>query len=343
VADKYRIGIAGLDHWYVGLAAAEAAARNPKLELVAIAHRDPAQLDQTVKRFGAKHATSSYREVVERDDVDVVVTSCYTSENAELAIAAAKAGKHIVSVKPIAMNLADADRIVKAVEENGVKFISNESPYRNYPALVQMKRWFDAGKLGAPITAYTALRAPIPRQSWPGTFGDTWWLDPTKSPGGGWLDHAIYHIDALRWMFGSEVAQISGVVANLMDKTLRPGMEDFGSANVVFEKGQIAVIEVTWTAKVGGSYNAFQVVGTEGQAVWDTTTTGKVAVNGNFELPGWFQVNSGPQAYSVLDHLIDCLENDKPTVANAADARANLAACLAFYEAARLGRAVSPK
>jgi predicted dehydrogenase len=340
MAERYRIGIAGLDHWYVGLAAAESAVRNPKLELVAIAHRDPERLAETVKRFGAKHAASNYREVVERDDVDVVVTSCYTSENADIVVAAANAKKHIVSVKPIAMNVADADRIVKAVKDNGVKFISNESPYRTYPAIARIKSWFDSGKLGKPISAYTALRAPIPRQWWPGRFGDTWWLDPTKSPGGGWIDHAIYHIDALRWIFGSEVAQISGVVDNLLDKTLKPGMEDFGVANVVFEAGQIAIVEVTWTGKVGGSYNAFQVVGTEGQAVYDTTTTGKISVIGNFEESGWFQVDSGPQNYSVLDHLIDCLENDKPTIADAKDARENLAACLAFYEAAKAGRAV---
>jgi len=206
------------------------------------------------------------------------------------------------------------------------------------------------GRLGKPITAYTCLRAPIPRQWWPGRFGDTWWLDPKKSPGGGWIDHAIYHIDTLRWLFGSEVARISGLVDNVMDKSLAPGMEDFGVANVVFERGQIAVIEVTWTAKVGGSYNAFQVVGTEGQAVYDQTTSGKLAAVGNFALPGWFQIDAGPQNYSLLDHMIECLENDRPTIASVVDARANLEACLAFYEAclafyeaARSGRAVSLK
>jgi predicted dehydrogenase len=341
VADKYRVGIAGLDHWYIGLAAAESAVRNPRAELTAIAHRDPERLAEAAARFGAKHSTTSYREVVERDDVDVVVTACYTSENAELAVAAAKAGKHVVSVKPIAMTVADADRIVRAVEESGVKFISNESPYRTYPAIVRIKGWLDAGKLGRPITAYTCLRAPIPRQWWPGRFGPTWWLDPTKSPGGGWLDHAIYHVDALRWLFGAEVARISGVVDSLVDRSLGPGMEDFGVANVVFDGGQVAIVEVTWTAKVGGSYNTFQVVGTEGQAVYDMTTTGKLAAVGNFEEPGWFQVDAGPQSYSVLDHLIDCLDGDRPTIAGAADARANLAVCLAFYEAAKRGQAVS--
>ncbi len=332
MAKTYRVGIAGLDHWYAGLAAAEQAARNPKIDLVAIAHRDPKRLEETAKRFGAKRSTANYLEVAQSDDVDVVVTACYTSENPDLVEAAAKAGKHVVSVKPIAMTVADADRIVKAVQSAGVKFISNESHYRIGGAYTKIKGWFDSGKLGQPLSAYTALRSSVPRQVWPGDYGETWWLDPTKNPGGGWIDHSIYHVDALRWIFGAEVVRAGGEVANLKDKSLKPGMEDFGVANLVFDKGQIATVAVTWHAPAGAGYNAFQVVGTEGQVVYDTTTTGKLAVVGKFDLPGWLQTDPGPRAGSVLDHLIDCLETGKPLAANEEDARANLAACLAFYK-----------
>ena len=334
MANKYRVGIAGLDHWYAGLAAADSASRNPKIELVAIAHRDPKQLEETVKRFGAKRATTNYLEVAQSGDVDVVVTACYTSENADLVEAAAKAGKHVVSVKPIAMTVADADRIVRAVKAAGTKFISNESSYRVSSAFVKIKDWFDSGKLGKPLSAYTALRSPVPRQVWPGQIGETWWLDPTKSPGGGWIDHSIYHIDALRWIFGAEVVRATGEVANLKDKSLKPGMEDFGVANLIFDKGQIATVEVTWHGPAGGGYNAFQVVGSEGQVVYDMTTSGKLAVVGKFDLPGWLLVEPGPRASSVLDHMIDCLESGRPLAADEGDARANLAACLAFYEKA---------
>jgi predicted dehydrogenase len=336
VAERCRVAIAGLDHWYVGLAAAEIAAHDPAMELVAIAHRDADRLAETAARYGSPHTTSDYKSVVDRDDVDVVVTACPTSENADLVVAAANAGKHIVSVKPIAMNLVEADRIVAAVRKNRVRFVSNESPYRTFPAVRQIREWLDAGRLGRAVSAYTVFRAPLPRQGWPGTFEDTWWLDPTKSPGGGWIDHAIYHIDVLRWLFASEVRSITGVTANLVHRDLRQGMEDFGVANVIFDGGQVAVIEVSWTATVGGRYEAFHLVGTEGQAVSDPTTTGKVAVTGKFEIPGWFQVDAGPPSYSMLPHLVDALQRDVPGVADVNDARANLAACMAFYDAARI-------
>ena len=338
MADKYRVGIVGLDHWYAGLAAAESAARNPRVELAVIAHRDPKKLKETAERFGARASTVSYREVVERDDVDVVVTACYCSENAELCREAASRGKHIVSVKPIAMDLAQADSIVEAVRAAGVKFISNESIYRVAPSYLQIKQWIDEGRIGQPISAYTALRGVVPRQPWPGERGETWWLDPTKAPGGGWIDHSIYHVDGLRWLFGSEVARVSGEVANLKEKSLP--MEDFGVANLVFEAGQVATVEVTWHGPAGGGYNAFQVVGTEGQIVWDMSTSGKIAVCGKFDVPGWLLVNPLGRVGSALDHLVECLDAGRKLAADELDARANLAACLAFYQAAKRRAAV---
>lgn len=330
MATPYRIGIAGLDHWYAGLAAAESIAKNPRTELVAIAHRDARQLEETARRYGVKATTANYREVVQRDDVDIVVTACYCNENADLCVEAARRGKHIVSVKPVGMTVADADKIVEAVRAANVRFISNESTYLVSPTYRQIKKWVDEGRIGTPISAYTCLRAPIPRQPWPGEHGETWWLDPTKSPGGGWIDHSIYHISALRWIFDAEVVRSSGEVANLKDTSLP--FEDFGVANVLFDGGQIATIEVTWHGPGGASYSTFQIVGTDGQIVWDTTTSGKIAVYGKFDVPTWFQVNPSGTAGSVLDHLVECLDTGDALVANESDARANLAACLAFYE-----------
>jgi predicted dehydrogenase len=335
MAKKYRVGIVGLDHWYAALAAAESATKNPRTELVAIAHRDARQLDETATKYGVTTTSANYSDVINRDDIDILVTGVYCNENPDVVVAAARAGKQIVSTKPIAMDNAGSDKIVEAVQKAGVKFISNESTYLVSPAFIRIKQWIDEGKIGKPISAYSCLRSPVPRQPWPGEHGDTWWLDATKSPGGGWIDHSIYHIAALRWIFGSEVVRSTGVVANLREKSLP--FEDFGVANLVFGAGQVAISEVTWTGLRDASYNTFQVVGTEGQIVWDQTTSGKIAAVGNFGVPGWFQISPGPSAASVLDHLVERLDSGKPLVANEVDARANLAACLDFYKTASRG------
>lgn len=335
MADRYRVGIVGLDHWYAGLAAAESTVKNPRTELVAISHRDPKHLAESAQRFGAGVATTNYREVIERDDIDIVVTACYCSENVEMACEAARRGKHIVSVKPIAMDVAGADAIVKAVKAAKVLFISNESMYRVSPPYQQIKQWIDEGRIGQALSAYATLRCGAPRQPWPGEKGETWWLDPTKTPGGGWLDHSIYYIDGLRWMFGSEIARIGGEVGNLKEKEIAKSLEDFGVANLVFKAGQIGTVEVTWHAAPGAFYSAFNVMGSEGSIAWDMTTSGKLCASGKFGVEGWFQVSPKPGVGTVLDHLVECLDSGKPLAANEDDARTNLAVAMAFYQAAR--------
>src|SRR5690242_18252315 len=96
---RTRVGIAGLDHWYIGLDAARAAQAHPDVDLVVVAHRDEARARETARRFSAAEATTDYESVVRRDDLDVVVTACRTSENAALCVEAAGRGMHILSVK----------------------------------------------------------------------------------------------------------------------------------------------------------------------------------------------------------------------------------------------------
>src|SRR5437868_11396904 len=100
---KVRLGIVGLDHWYIGLDAARAAAAHPDVDLIVVAHRDAARAQEAAERFGAAEATGDYAGVASRDDLDVVVTACRTGDNAALCVEAARHGTHIVSVKPIAM------------------------------------------------------------------------------------------------------------------------------------------------------------------------------------------------------------------------------------------------
>jgi predicted dehydrogenase len=215
---KLRLGIVGLDHWYAGLAVAEDAARNESIELVAIAHRDEGRGRQTAERFGAGSFTTDYMAVATRDDLDIVATACYCSENPALAAAAARAGSHLLSVKPIAMTAADAEQIRTAVRAAGVRFMSFESNYRVTPTFRLIKEWVDAGRIGRVLSAYTVLRSGLPTQEWPGVPARTWWLDASKTPGGGWIDHSIYHVDFLRWLLGDEVARVGAdAVEHLAD------------------------------------------------------------------------------------------------------------------------------
>src|SRR5437763_2628369 len=159
---KVRLGIVGLDHWYIGLDAARAAAAHPDVDLVIVAHRDAARAQETAQRFGAAEATGDYADVVSRDDLDVVVTACRTSENAALCVEAARHGTHILSVKPIGLTHQEAARIKDAVEQAGVHFFSWESGYRLSRRYQQLKSWINEGRIGRPISGLYVLRVGTP-------------------------------------------------------------------------------------------------------------------------------------------------------------------------------------
>jgi predicted dehydrogenase len=345
---QYGVGIVGLDHWYAGIGVANDSRNDQRTRVVAVAHRDEEKLQEFAAERDIPFATADYAAVAARDDVDIVATACPTSENVDLCLDAARRGKPIISVKPFAMNLADADRLVPVVRQQNVLFYPNEALYRVAPPSQRYKQWLQEGRIGTPVSATAIQRASLSGASmdWPGRRNDrTWWRDPSKVPGGGWIDHAIYQVDLFRWLFDDEVARVSGVAKTLAHPELPRELEDFGVALLEFRKGAVVTIEVTWTAPPSGGLNLWQVVGTEGQIVNEATITGKLSVAGNFDTPaesGWTTISpAARRGGGVLSHIVDCLEGTGQPAATVDDARINLEVCLAFYEAARTGRTVT--
>ena len=346
---QHGVGIVGLDHWYAGIGAADDLRRSSRARVVAVAHRDEAKLKEFAAERGIPTATTDYRAIAQMPGVDLIVTACPTAENVELCIDAARRGKHIVSVKPFAMSVAEGDRLAQVLRETGVQFASFDALYRLSGQWQQYKRWVSEGRIGTPISITVIQRANLHGASmdWPGRRNDhTWWRDPARVPGGGWIDHAIYQVDALRWLLDDEVARVSGVAKTLAHPELPKELEDFGVALLEFKKGAVATIEVTWTGLPGGGMSLTQIVGTEGQIALDPTLSGKLAVSGGkFETPGgggWTQfAPAARRGTNLVEHLLECVELGQRPVASIEDSQAALKVCLGFYEAARSGKVVS--
>ena len=116
---KWRVGVLGLGHWYSAYNLARALPGHPRAELVAAAWHDPAQVKAFTDAFGVR-GYATYRELLDREDIDIVHLAAPVSELPELTIESARAGKHIVLGKPLAMRVEEADRMVEAVEAAGV-------------------------------------------------------------------------------------------------------------------------------------------------------------------------------------------------------------------------------
>ncbi len=337
---KVRFGIAGMDHWYAGFGALRGIADHESAVVTAAAHRKTAYLEAAAAEFGIPYTTDDYHEIVRRDDVDVVVAACTAVEAPVLCLEAARHGKHIICVKPMALTLDDADAVVAAVNHAGVGFFPLEALQASGGAARQYGQWLQEGRIGDPISATVIRRGGLPTQEWPGVHvARTWWLDAGKAPGGGWIDHAIYDVHMLRKLLQAEVVRVTGATANLVHKDIP--LEDFGVATLTFDNGVVATLEVTWSSGPEAGMHAFQLVGTEGQIATDGIS-GKLAVRGNFApWQGWvLSDNVQSQSDSSIDLMVDYVQHGTPLPATVEDGRQNLAVCLAFYEGARHDRVV---
>ena len=112
-----------------------------------IVGRHAAPLQQAAKDFGWEEYSTDWREVVNRPDIDVVDIASPPNTHAEIAIEAAKAGKHIFCEKPFTISLAEAEQALEAVRRTGVKHMVGFT-YRRVPAIGLAKNLIDSGRLG---------------------------------------------------------------------------------------------------------------------------------------------------------------------------------------------------
>jgi predicted dehydrogenase len=335
-----RAAIIGLDHWYTAIELARDFATHPDIELVGIAHRNEEHLHQVAGEAGVTRVTTDLQELASDASVELVASMVSVDQNPGIVIPAARAGKHILSVKPLARTLDEATEIVTTVREAGVAFIPAETRSRAYRQNQDLFRLVREGALGTLVSGNLTVMGSLP-SPWPGEAADGgWWVDAERAPGGGWIDHSIYQIDLLRWLLNEEVKAISGHAANLVHTDL--AVEDYGHAIVEFEGGSVFSVEDTWSAPPGAWRNEMTLVGTKGAFSVDTLT-GQVATFGVEEGgKGWSQAPSPKDTHDRIAPIVARIRGEDSPLGTEDDAWVNLAACLAFYEAAEKGEVVTP-
>lgn len=344
---RWRVAILGLGHWYSAFGLARAIREYPKAEIVGAAWHDAAQLEMFCQAFGVQ-GFSDYDALLDRADVDIVQIAAPVSEIAELTIKAARAGKHIIMGKPMAMTLAEADRMVEAVDAAGVTCMPFQGLMRLRCAGV--KKRIDDGLIGDIVLIHQTARWSI-AEDWHQSGKPGWFADPAHVPGGALIDEGIYWMDCFRWMTGSNFAEVDARIGNLVHKDI--AVEDWGHAFFTFENGVHATLEGAWTInaprKTGpspkqNSVVRLEVIGTRGELSdqWFRAPGRAVLAAGAED---WVLERQSEEPFaaappSPLDHVIQALEGGTPTVATIHDARASFAAALAAYQSAREGRRI---
>jgi predicted dehydrogenase len=334
-----KVAVIGLEHWYSAKLLLPAFERDPRVEIAGIAHTDLARARVFASQIGTSRIVSEAAELIEDSTIDAVAVFTSSDKNPGFCIAAARAGKDILAGKPIARTLEEATDVLTAVRETGVRLLPAETIIRWGPADI-VRRWLLEGLLGEVIFARCSISAGLP-QSWPDDTRPGWFVDPKRCAGGGWIDHAIYQIDRLRWVLGREVESIYGRVATARHGALE--VEDWGAALARFDGGVLAELRADWYMPTTAMFqNQWELAGTKGAVrvddVANRISVADVPLN-DAPFNEWrdHPVPAVELGNSMAAHLADIVLGKVEPRATVEDAWRNLAVAAAFYEAANNG------
>jgi predicted dehydrogenase len=189
------------------------------------------------KEFGAAAAYANERDLLNDPDVEAVYVATPVDLHAPQTIAAAEAGKHVLCEKPMALDVAECDRMIDACRRNGVRL--GVAYYRHfYPVVDRLKRALASGEIGNPVFAQINAfeRFDVPRDHPRG-----WFLDKKRAGGGPMFDFGCHRIEVLMNLFGA----VRGVDGRVSSVLFQRDVEDTAVAVLRFDPGAFGVICVS--------------------------------------------------------------------------------------------------
>lgn len=195
-------------------------------------------------------------DAIQDSAVDAVYIALPVAMHADAAIAALRAGKHVLCEKPMAMNDAEAQRIVAEAEASSRVF--GVSYYRRlYPKLLRAQQLIAEGAIGQPVLVEANCHSWLPAAE------RGWLCDPAWAGGGPLYDIASHRIDAMNFLFGRP-EQACGLLSNAVHSIK---VEDSATALIRYAGGIHGYVDVRWTSQI--PRDQFRVVGVDGEICLD--------------------------------------------------------------------------
>ncbi len=319
MASKIRIGMVGAGN-IAQNAHLPVYMKRDDVELVAVCDINEERARSVKEKFGFQQVFTSAEEMMACAKIDAVDICVWNGSHAPVAVAAAKAGRAIMCEKPMAVSLAAALEMEKAVKAAGVLFMM-AMPNRFRPDVALFNEMRLAGKFG---DIYYAKTACVRRRGTP--LG--WFTDTKKSGGGPVIDIGVHCIDRTWYMMGCpRPVRVSAMTHNLIGDYKTKGVsrwvaldsdvtafdtEDSAEGVIHFENGAAMIFEVSWAlncppsdysvvcgAKAGASLDPFTIYGEDQGYLTDNQPT--------LPRPDNF--------YWEIDHFIDCFRTGKTPIA----------------------------
>ena len=246
----YRVGLIGSGH--ISRTYVSAMRQVSEGEVVAVWSRQRAHAEAFAKRARLELATDRVEELC--DAVDVVCVNSPNALHAEHAIAAARAGCHVIVEKPLAASQDQALRLVAACREAGVGLAYAEE-LAFVPKFVRAREILQSGALGDPLYV-------VQREAHAGPYSP-WFFTREEAGGGCLMDMGCHAVECVRWLLGKPaVSSVTAQIATLQHRVGTP-VDDHAVVQLEFAGGVRASCESSWVLQ-GGMQSRLEIWGSEG-------------------------------------------------------------------------------
>jgi len=309
----------------------------------------PAAADRLAQQTGCR-AYHDLASLLDDPGVDIVTICTPSGAHLEPAVAAAKAGKHVIVEKPLEVTLGRCDKIIDACRRARV-VLSTIFPSRFHESAQLIKKAIDKGRFGR-LTMGDAYVKWFRTQQYydSGEWRGTWKLDG----GGALMNQAIHSVDLLAWLMGP-VQEISAHTATLAHKRIE--VEDVATATLRFKNGALGVIEAT-TAAYPGSLKRIEIHGSDGSAaleeedlaVWEFARQQRSDAALLERMRGKTQTGGGAADPTAIGHhghtalfkdVIAAIKKGTRPLIDGPEGRKSVEIILAIYKAAETGRSIA--
>ncbi|MGI6555349.1 MAG: Gfo/Idh/MocA family protein [Bacillota bacterium] len=261
----YKIGLVGCGR--ISKNHLEAIAAQPDAQCIACCDIIQDRARETAKKSNIPLWTPNYEEMLSNTEIDIISICTPSGLHPEHGILAAKHGKHVITEKPMACRLKEADKLIKACEEAGVKlFVVLQN--RLNPAIQLLRRAFEEGRFGKVYMITSNVFWTRPQEYYDmAPWRGTWALD-----GGAFMNQASHYVDMVQW-FGGSIEEVKSITATLARNI---EAEDTGSAIIKFKNGTIGNINVTMLTYPKNMEGSITILGEKGTVRVGGTSMNKI-------------------------------------------------------------------
>jgi predicted dehydrogenase len=327
---------------------------HPRCDVVALCDTDRTRSERRAREWGIEpRIFTDYARLLEDDRIDAVELLTPTYLHAEQVIAAIEAGKHVSCQKPIAVSVAEADRIAAAVAKGRTTFRVTEN-FLYYPPIVKAKQLLDSGAIGEPslVRIHTTRAREIVGQSLeldPDAL--IWRRDPGRNPGGALYDDGVHkYATAMFWI--GDIGEISAIVtrgADFLQEAPSIAMWRFKDRDCLGLIDYTYAPEMTIRSRYYRADEMFEIHGSRG-IIWVTRCTGEmldlppvILIRGtettSYQVPMDWRLGFDGAARDFVDGVLA----GRQPAQDVDTARRVLQVSLAIYEASQAGRPVAPE